>query len=477
MQINSNLESLTAQRSLARAAASVGGSMTRLSSGQRINSARDDAAGLAITQRMTASINAMNRAAQNANDGISMLQVAQGAAGQVTDNFQRIRELAVQAANGIYGGSDRKALQGEIDALMKANYEILGQTSFNGHKLLDGRFNETFQLGAGAGQSVQLTLPAVLPVNQTKVALVDVELRQISTTGSAAAGLLAGNLTLNGTAIGASVDGPGAGQSRNSAFAVAAAINAANVPGLTGTGNTTVSGSAGGAGNVAAGALEINGVAIGAFGGANASAFAANAAAAIGGAGAGVSASASGATLTLTAADGRDIIVAGASGGLGIANGTARGVVTVSGAPEVDAGSLVVGGNNPGAAGLAAGTFAPLGTGQFVTVLRAVGSGDPPVDVGSAASATAVLDYVDGKLDIINGLRATLGAAENRMSAAFDNLQSGALNLAAARSRILDTDYASETMELTRGQILQQAGIAMIAQAHSTPSRVLALLR
>ncbi|CAN7601825.1 flagellin [Pseudoduganella sp. LjRoot289] len=477
MQINSNLDSLTAQRSLARAAASVGGSMVRLSSGQRINSARDDAAGLAISQRMTASINGMNRAAQNASDGISMLQVAQGAAGQVTDNFQRIRELAVQAANGTYSASDRQALQGEVDALMKANYEILGQANFNGHKLLDGRFNETFQVGAGAGQSVQLTLPAVLPVNQTQVKPVDVELRQINSTGGAVSGLQTGDLTINGTAIAATVDGPGVGQSRVSAYAVATAINAANPAGLAATATTTVTGNAGGAGVVAAGALEINGVAIGAFAGGNASAFAAAAAAAISGAGAGVSASASGNTLTLTAADGRDISVTGASGGLGINNGTARGVVAVSGFAEVEPGSLVIGGNNPGAAGFAAGTIAPIGTGQFVTVLRAVGSGDPPVDVGSAASASAVLDYVDGKLDIINGLRATLGAAENRMSAAYGNLQTGALNLAAARSRILDTDYASETMELTRSQILQQAGIAMVAQAHSSQSQVLALLR
>ena len=457
MQINSNLDSLTAQRSLARAAASVGGSMARLSSGQRINSARDDAAGLAISQRMTASINGMNRAAQNANDGISMLQVAQGAAGEVTDNFQRIRELAVQAANGTYSNSDRKALQGEVNALMKANYEILGQASFNGHKLLDGHFNESFQLGAAAGQSVQLTLPAVLPINQTELREAEVELRQISTAGGAVSGLLAGNLSLNGTVIGASVDGPGMAQTRNSAYAVALAINAAGPPGLTATGSTTVSGSAGGAGNVGAGALEINGVAIGGFAGANASALAASAAAAISGAGAGVSATASGA--------------------LGIGNGTGRGIVTVSSAPGVEPGNLVVGGSNPGAAGLAPGTFTPIGTGQFTTVLRAVGSGDPPVDVSSATSASAMLDYVDGKLDIINGLRATLGAAENRMSAAYGNLQTGALNLAAARSRILDTDYASETMELTRGQILQQAGIAMIAQAHSTPSQVLALLR
>ncbi|MYN06579.1 flagellin N-terminal helical domain-containing protein [Pseudoduganella aquatica] len=475
MQINSNLASLNAQHSLQRAASAVGGSMERLSSGQRVNSAKDDAAGLAITQRMTATIRGMQRAAQNANDSISMLQVAQGAAGQVSENFQRIRELAVQAANGTYGIGDRQALQGEVDTLMKANYQILDQSTFNGHKLLDGNFREQLQVGAHAGQALSLALPAVLPVGLTMVRPAEVPVLQLNAVGNVTGGLGAGDLTLNGQPVGATVDGVGTGRSRISAYAVAAAINLAAVPGLNATAATTLTGTVGGGGGIAAGAMEINGVPIGAINGATASAFAASAAAAISGAGAGVSASASGGTLTLTAADGADISFTGAS--LGLGNASLRKEVTITGVAAHDAKGLLVGGKSPGAAGFGAGLVAPQDTGQTVIVKRAVSSGDPPVDVSTAAAATAALDYLDGKLDDINALRAKLGATENRLTASQQDLQGGAINQAAARSRILDTDYASETMQLTRNQILQQAGMAMIAQAHSSPSQVLALLR
>src|SRR5262249_20198748 len=150
----------------------------RLSTGQRINSARDDAAGLAITSRLTSIVNGLRQANRNASDAISLMQVAEGAVGQVGDNFQRIRELAGQAANSTNNADDRKSLQGEVDQLMKANYDILAQTSFNGQTLLDGRFQQNFQIGAEAGQTLQLDIPPILPVGLTGQSLTQVPILQ-----------------------------------------------------------------------------------------------------------------------------------------------------------------------------------------------------------------------------------------------------------------------------------------------------------
>ncbi|SFV15629.1 flagellin N-terminal helical domain-containing protein [Pseudoduganella namucuonensis] len=484
MQINTNILSMNAGRGLLRAASDVGVSMARLSSGMRINTARDDAAGLAIAERMTAGVRGMNRAAQNANDGISLVQVADGAAGRLADNFQRIRELAVQAANGTYTGGDRKAIQREADELMKSNFDIVTGTRFNNLNILDGTFREDFQIGEQAGQTISLAIPAALPINVTSLQLKDVPLKRVNAVGNVQGALAQGSLVLNGTAVGASVTGAEPGQTSLSAYAVARAINQASPAGFTATAENDTSGTVGGAGGVANGGLLINGVGVGAFSGLTGAAYAAAAAAAISGAAGatGVTASASGTTLTLTAVDGRDISIGDTSGGaaigsLGLTGGTTRGTVTINNAEDVEPDSLVISGNNPGLAGFAPGTVAPEETGNTVSLLRPVGSGDPPLDLSTAASASAMLDYIDAKLETVNGMRSMLGAAENRLMHAHDNLVNGALNLSAARSRIRDTDYAAETMQLTRGQILQQAATAMVAQANAIPSQALALLR
>lgn len=483
MQINTNINAMSAGRSLLRSAADVGVSLQRLSSGQRINSASDDAAGLAISERMTAGVRGMNRAAQNVNDGISLLQVADGAASQLANNYQRIRELAVQAANGSYNTGDRKSLQGEVDALMKANFDIVTSTSFNNQNLLDGTFRQQFQVGDKVGQTVSLAIPSVFPINQTRLDFADVPVKQVKALGTVQGALSNGSLILNGTVIGASSAGVNPGQNNFSAWAVARAINSANPDGYTATAETTRTGNVGGGGGVANAGLVINGVDIGPFAGGTAATYAASAAAAINGAGgaSGVGASASGNTLTLTAADGRDIVIgegqAGAAASLGLPSGIIHGTITVSNPPAIDLQGLVVGGSNPGLAGLVAGTVAPQDTGDTVNVLRPVGSGEPPIDITTALKATTVLDFIDGKLDKVNTMRSLLGATENRLVHAHDNLVTSSLNLSAARSRIRDTDYAAETMQLTRSQILQQAGIAMVAQANALPNQALTLLR
>lgn len=480
MQINSNLLSLNAQRSLQRAATEAGSSMQKLSSGLRINAARDDAAGLAIAERFTAGINGAQRAAKNINDGISLLQVAEGAVGQIVDNFQRIRELAVQAANGIYSSSDRKAIQREVDELVAANYQINDQTRFNQNKLLDGSFNSQFQVGANAGDTIGLSIPYALAPRSGGLRLVDVPLQQVNISGAVTGALGAGALTLNNRAIGASVAGASPGQSSASAFAVAQAINAAGVPDIAASASTSFSGAAGGGAAIPNGAITVNGIAVGPVSGVTAAALAASAAAAISAAAgaSGVSASASGATLTLTAADGRDIDIGGAgSAALGLGGGTHRGSVNLTDTIAPGAHAITIGGSNPGAAGFSAGAQASTLSGGTVRQLAPVSTGEPAIDLASVDGATAALDYIDGKIDSSNELRTLLGATENRLAAAYSGAIDQAANLSAARSRIRDTDYASETAQLTRAQILQQAGVAIVAQANAAPRQALLLLR
>lgn len=483
MQINSNLSALNAQRSYARADTALGVTMQRLASGQRVNSASDDAAGLAIGARLTAGVRGLQRAAQNASEGISLLQVADGAMGEIMANYQRIRELAVQAANDTNSVTDRAAIQHEADALLQANLDIASRAQYNHLNLLDGSYRTQLQVGDRAGAVIDVAIPAVYRSDPGGAVQVDVPEQQVNLSGQVTAALHAGDLTLNNKAVGAAVAGAGPGQGAASAWAAAAAINGAGVLGVTASAATTVSGDVGASGNIPAGGLSINGVALGPIVGANANALAASAAAAItGAAGAsGVAASASGGTLTLTAADGRDIAIS-VSGGpyaavLGLAAGTHSGTITVLDAPSGGPHTLLVGGANPGAVGLTAGGQHSTATGNTVTVLRSSGGGDPPLDLSSASSATDALDFIDSKIDSGNAVRAQLGALQNRLQLAYDGDLGTSTNLAAARSRILDTDYASETAQLTRSRILQQAAASMVAQANATPQQALLLLR
>ncbi|MRW86028.1 flagellin, partial [Pseudoduganella sp. FT26W] len=208
----------------------------------------------------------------------------------------------------------------------------------------------------------------------------------------------------------------------------------------------------------------------------------ASAAAAISAAGSGVSASANGGTLTLTAADGRDIVLtessAGALASLGLTPGANKGTLTVTEAPRPGSHSLRIGGANPAKAGLTAGSTAAVVIGPPDMQLQDVYSpGEPPMDLSTHSGASDALDYLDGKLAEVDGIRAQLGAVSNRLTAAASNADNTADNLSAARSRIMDTDYANETAQLTRSDVLSQAGAAIVAQANALPKQVLQLLR
>ncbi|NCN72123.1 MAG: flagellin, partial [Betaproteobacteria bacterium] len=267
--INTNIGSLTAQRNLGMSQASLSTSMQRLSSGLRINSAKDDAAGLAISERMSAQIRGSNQAARNANDGISLAQTAEGDLAQIGNNLQRMRELAVQSANATNSASDRSALDAEVQALSSEIDRVSQNSSFNGVKLLDGSFvAQKFQVGANSTTNDSITVANIGSARTSSLGGSGSSTATTTTSAAVTATVLAaGELTLNGFQVGASAVGAAPGQSAGSAFSKAAAINAVSAQsGVTATAlATTVTGAAATAfSGVTTGATTtINGIQVG----------------------------------------------------------------------------------------------------------------------------------------------------------------------------------------------------------------------
>jgi len=476
--VNTNIASLNAQRNLNSSQNALQTSLQRLSSGLRINSAKDDAAGMAIADRMTSQIRGSDQAVRNANDGISMAQTAEGSMIQISDNLQRIRELAVQASNASNSASDRAALNSEAAQLISEIDRVATNTSFNGVKLLDGTFTaQNFQVGANAGSDNQISITSIASAKSASLGVGSGSSYSSTlavASASAPAALTAGGITLNGYNVGASVsDGVSTAGATYSALSKANAINA--VSGSTGVSATvaatsiakTASGAA-----AAAYAFTLNGVAISgtsaAFSAAgDASDFAAKINAVSNQTG--VTASISGAIYTLSAADGRNIdITAVTAGTTGMgAAATTVGTLTISSSSSA---GITLGGAQATAA-----IFGVIG--QAVTATATAGAGVSSLNLTTAAGATAALTTIDAALATVNSSRASLGAYQNRLSSAVGSLQTASENLSNSRSRIQDADFASETAALTRAQILQQAGTAMLAQANQTPNTVLTLLR
>ena len=476
--INTNIASLNAQRNLNGSQNSLATALQRLSSGLRINSAKDDAAGLAIASRMTSQINGLNQAARNANDGISMAQTAEGALGQITDNLQRMRELAVQSANGTNSATDRAAIQNEVTQLQSEIDRVATTTAFNGTSLLDGTLqNASFQVGANANQTISMSVGSAKSSALGIGGSANVVGQVTGTTAYTGVGQTINGITIaTPTNDGVSyVNGAQAGTT--SALAAANAINASSTVtgGVTATAKTTIaSGTITSLTALAAGSISINGTDIGAIAGTAVTATdkaglivaAVNAVAGTTGVTATLNAGGA-AAYTLTAADGRNIDIKNTSGVAqtvilsGFAN--AAGVATTEyGQVTLKSSSAITTGGATTIMGLTAATYAATGT---------------SVDVTTQSGATTALTSIDAALATINSSRASLGAVQNRFSSVVTNLQTTAENLTASRSRIQDTDFASETGALTRAQILQQAGTAMLAQANSVPNGVLALLR
>ena len=403
--INTNVMSLNAQRNLATSSGSLSTSIQRLSSGLRINSAKDDAAGLAIASRFTTQIRGLDQAARNANDAISLSQTAEGALGEVANNLQRIRELAIQSRNATNSASDREALQAEVAQLKSEIQRVADQTTFNGLSLLDGSFtSQAFQVGANQGDLISVD------------SILNAQVSALGTWNSVATANASG-------ASGAFTD-------------VTLAEDSGNTYSLT-----------------------VDSVSI----------FSDTAVAAPGG------------DVTVTAAD----IDAALADGTVQSNLTAAGI-TVSGSAadgdlvftKTDGSAIdIVVANGSGAGGFAGADFATGTNAVDNGAASQAMTGFTTLDVSTQSGADNAILAMDAALAAVNSGRADLGAIQNRFSSVVANLQTTSENLTSSRSRIVDADFAKETAELTRAQILQQAGTAMLAQANTAPQNVLSLLR
>jgi flagellin len=471
MMINTNQNSLTAQNNASRNQNALTTAITRLSSGLRINSAADDAAGLAISDRMTTQVNGLNQAARNANDGISLAQTADGALSSVSDNLQRIRELAVQSVNATNSSSDRASLQLEVAQLQSEIDRVATQTQFNGTNLLDGSFTQkAFQVGANVGQTI--TVASIASSRTSALGVYQGYTLSNASIGTAAAGVQALTVTVGGGAAQA------LGSVSVDAKAIAAAINSGNVAGLTATANATAVAAgtqaltATTAGNAV---VTVNGVAINvAVTVGNAATNRANAVSALNAqsAATGVVATDTGAGVSLAAADGRNITLA-----FGIGTSVASTIADFGLAPVGTSGSTV-NVNYVAPAGTSGNVVFAQATGfANTTAIAATGTAVSAIDISTVAGANAALSSIDAALATVDSTRASLGAIQNRFSSTVQNVQNSAQNVSAARSRIQDADFAAETANLSRAQVLQQAGTAMVAQANQMPQQVLKLLQ
>jgi len=496
LDINTNTMSIQAQDNLATSQASLQKSMERLSSGLRINSAADDAAGLAISDRMTAQVNGLDQATMNANDGISLAQTAEGALTQTTNILQTIRGLAVNAANSTNSASDRQSMQAEVNQLTSEVSQIANSTQFNGTTLLDGSFTSgQFQIGADANQTISFGIDSAtaqalgnnaLTTNNTDSTWA----MDVATLGSAAPtnnNTVAQTLTVVGD-NGSATTSVNAG---DTASVVAGRINAlTGSTGVTATADTqaTISG------------LNVDGSVGFSLKGSNTTAAPITATvvsndltnlanainAQTGNTGISATLSANKSSILLDQSQGDDItisaantngpsfVLTGATGSNGVTLAGAAGTSvasTVGGQVTMssDSGFNVVSTLGSGAGSL----FNTAGASANVSTLSSVAS----INITTTAGATQAISTVDGALSQIDAIQGGLGAIQNRFNYTISNLSNVSMNLTAARSQILDTNVAQETSNMTKENILQQAGVAILAQANQAPLLALTLLK
>jgi flagellin len=507
--LNTNIASLNAQNNLSGSQAQLAQSLQRLSSGLRINSASDDAAGLAISQQFTTQINGTNQAVSNANDAVSEAQTTAGALNTIVDNLQSIRTLAVESANGSNSASDRSALNNQVQQQIAEITQIAQQTTFNGLNVLNGSSGTTvYQVGANVGNTIAVSLQQGVASNQIGQYSTQTggAVTAVALTGLATATISDGTSTAT---IGATSGFVGSTtfQGATSAYAKAAAINGAGLQGVTASAATVVADTAAfgpiGAGGTAASTynLSINGTAIysGALNVAIGTSLTSSAVAAqinlfsgTTGVTASVNSVAVGASpvgaITLSNTDGSDIAVgqlvtegAGATAGGGftaaIAGTTVAGAVTTQGKITLTDSKPVTltdvgGGGSTAALGFSSGVATGLSTvtgGATATLANQ--------NVLTVAGANSTISSVDAALATVSAFQSQLGAIQNRFTAAVGNLQSTAQNLTQSRSTIQDADFAAETANLTKAQVLEQAGISVLAQANQQPQLILKLLQ
>lgn len=483
LTVNTNIPSLNTQRNINSTSNALNTSMQRLSTGSRINSAKDDAAGLQISNRLTNQISGLNVATRNANDGISLAQTAEGALQQSTNILQRIRDLAIQAANGSNSDADRAALQKEVSAQQAELSRIAETTTFGGRKLLDGSFGTTsFQVGSNAYETIEVTVKdasaSKLGSNQIGGGA------STSTAGaSAAASTVAGTVvTGSGAAFSSgTVKVVGNGQTTDvnitgtdTAKTLAEKFNG-SIAGLSASARTVVEAQVAMSSGAASFNLTVGDNTVQMVGVTSTEDLATQINSNAGKLGLTANYDSKTEKLTITSSTGENIKFEAATGGAGAINVAVQGSDgTFGAASDVFGGATAVGYVKLDSAN----SFAVTGDttqvfGDTKSELSSVGN----IDISTADGAQRALAVVDSALAAIDSQRADLGAVQNRFDNTINNLQNISENASAARSRIMDTDYAAETANLSKNQVLQQAGTAILAQAKQLPQSVLSLLQ
>ncbi|MEN8179485.1 MAG: flagellin [Pseudomonadota bacterium] len=490
MVINTNVMSLNSQRNLNSTQNSLATSMERLSSGLRINSAKDDAAGLGITDRMTSQIRGLNQAVRNSNDAISLSQTAEGAMQESSNILQRMRELAVQSANDSNSASDRASLQKEVNQLQQELDRITDTTTFNGKKLLDGSFSSAqFQVGANASETISVSIgnvsansignntvdsySAAGTINEANAAAVNnVVAQTLTLSGAFGVGTASVGISDSAKDITAAVNS----QSEDSGVS-ATAVTYAKLDGLgaddtvsftlTGSDSATVSASITQT-DYSNLADSINAVA--------------------GQTGVTATLSDDKASILLESSSGEDIKISAFDAGVATTDlditglqedattevGTAVTLIeTTPGTTDLATVGGVVSFNSTKAFTVASDT----GTTLINTSAASAQENVTSVDISTVGGSNDAISIIDGALAAISDTRADMGAIQNRLSSTIANISNISENVSAARSRVQDADFAAETANLTRAQIMQQAGVAMLSQANSQPQMVLSLLQ
>ncbi|MGB3463110.1 flagellin [Rhodanobacter lindaniclasticus] len=478
MSVNTNISSLNAQKNLAASQSKLSTAIERLSSGMRINSAKDDAAGLAISTRFTTQINGLNQAVSNANDGISLAQTTESALNEVTNNMQRIRTLAVQSANATNSDSDRAALDAEVQQRLAEITRISQQTTFNGRHVLDGSFGSAaFQIGANVGETISVNLSQGAGSAQVGKIASAASATGVFTATSATTAVV-GTAAVTVASATAATDFTFAGVSVNVAANASGtyATMAADVQGQldadsNAAGKYTVTDSAGGL------VITQNTATT------DAMAVTAGTNAAVGAVTAGVTGVAVGDATPLTLGSGEFTLQAGSGSAVGI-EGTfndaaslaaainAKGIAGVSAYADATTGVLHLASQEALTVGGSKGTGV-LG----FSATNTVGGDLASANVKSVAGANDTISRIDSALGTISSMRSDLGAVQNRFTSTIANLQTISQNLSASRSQIQDADFAAETANMSSANILQQAGVSVLAQANATTQSVLKLLQ
>ena len=519
--LNTNMPSINTQRKLSKAQSALDKSLERLSSGLRINTARDDAAGLAISERMTAQVRGLTVATRNANDGVSMAQTAEGALAEMGDILQRIRELAVQSANATNSAGDRKSLNDEVNQLVAELNRFANTTEFNGMKLLNGDDPvSAFHVGANSNQTIVAT---TTDFRTSKYGSYQIGNATVTSSGatagkgvsisSAVTGAISSSLQVTGAAVSVAgtmtLNGPNASGSvelttADSAADIASKINNQDLTGIKATAKTetmigfstgdytidisttnatsnsantetaTISFSVRGTPSSAEALTD----AVNAF---NEQSSKTGITAKLNDAKTGIILeNDEGKNINVTLKSTNTIYMGNKSDGnasaISVAGTTTGKTFTAAGQVTLDSSrsySVNLSASiNIKAGVLSGGSMGGNAATTYGSTLQRVDS----LDITTVKGANDAIHIVDQAIDSVNAQRAKYGALQNRFESTISNLATSSENVSAARSRIQDTDFASETANLSRSQVLQQAATSMLAQANQLPNNVLTLL-